>query len=594
MSDHGTDFFGSLPERRGGSKAKSLDALLAHSPRRHVLREKLIKKFDYSEDAAIEAVYHDPYGVVLAIPGAGWMSADAVGRATGIALNDPARISAAIVETMRQEETWGHCWHVPKRLAEMVDKLCGCGRQDAGTELQRAADRGIVYAESADRIWFPKLYRAEESLADALAALRACPSARFRGAFSEPVNLNEPSTWGALQEDQAEALHAATYSPLVVIHGPPGSGKTFMLKEVLRRFSGSVELMAPTGRAAKRMNESIDRRDAKTIHRALQCRPTGDGGWRFTRERVDVDLLVVDETSMLSLSLARDLFTRVTPGTRVLLIGDPHQLPAVGPGDVLRDIIRSGAVTVTELRSIKRQDDAAIVRACSDVLDGKMPRLPAPGETDLAFMPARTAQEAADIARKILKSTGNRAKYGGEDDIAGIQVITPRRRKGSPVSCTDFSAAVWRDLHPGEGDKPYLAPGDKVMQTKNDYSLEVMNGDVGRVAENDGVNVTVEIDGEPVTAKESDWTIEHAWATTIHKYQGSEAPIVVLLMHEDAGPMLLTRQLFYTGLSRARNLCVIVGTRGAIERAVKNDREEKRRTGLAERLREVASRGVKR
>ena len=548
--------------------ARSLTSLIGHAPRRHVLRERLLKRHK-SESEAVSQVLATPYATCLALDGIGWMTADAVAGNIGIDKDHPDRLAAGIVEAMTRQEAWGHCWHLPGDLHKSLRALTGVNSQASMAAIQIAVDRDAVHTDDGERLYLPKLHAAEIRVTEALVRLSHCRD--LRGVLEVP-----PDGATDLHRDQWEAVHAIANVAVSVITGAPGTGKTYMLKEVLDRFTGSVELCAPTGRAAKRLSE-LTERPASTIHRLLGPKFVA-GKFTFTRESVDPDLLVIDESSMLSLTLAAALLSRVSSGTRVVFIGDPHQLPAVGPGDVLRDIIKAGPITVARLTKIKRQDPGEIILGCHAVLHGVTPKLLPPGQADLAFLECKSDGEAAAAARGLLQNAAMREKYGGTDDYTGIQVITPRRKKGSPISCTDFNAAI-------AGDRNHYLPADKVMVTKNNYSLGVFNGDCGRVVSDMAGRITVSIDGEEVTATRSKWSLDFAWATTVHKFQGSQVPIAICLVHEAAGPMLLSRTLFYTALSRAERLCILVGTRSAIESAVKNDRDERRRTGLADRLR---------
>jgi len=560
--------------------ALDLESILRETPRRHVIRERLLEQYG-TEAKAVTAITKRPYETILDLDGAGWQSADAVGKAVGIADDAPDRLRAAILEVMRQQETWGHCWHSPQGLLAQTRAMVGIQSRPIMKAIQRGVDKGWIHAEAEDRLYFPKLHGAETRLIDAIARIRAAEIQDKMGLPQEGEEIP------GLYQDQTEALWSIGCQPLSIITGPPGSGKTYMLRALLDRFTGNVELMAPTGRAAKRMTESTGRQ-ASTIHRALKPRKI-NGKFQFCRDEVAPDLLVVDEASMLSLSLAAALLSRVKTGTRVVLIGDPHQLPAVGPGDVLRDLLRSKMIGGADLTEIKRQEDRGIVAACQRILQGGMPDLPRPGEADLAFIRCRSDVETAQAARDLLANHAMRAKYGAEDDYQGIQVITPRRKPGSATSATTFNERLWRASH-GRGDHPHPQPGDKVMQTKNSYELGLMNGDIGRVVDVVGHgrarDLTVDFgeDVGEVSARESKFALDFAWATTTHKAQGSEWPVTILMMHESAGGFLLNRCLFYTALSRAQRLCVVVGSESAIRTAVMNDREERRRTGLAERL----------
>ena len=397
----------------------------------------------------------------------------------------------------------------------------------------------------------------------------------------------------ALSDEQRAAVREATRRGLFVLTGGPGTGKTTTMRALvrcLRALGRTVALAAPTGKAAKRLGEVVGL-EARTIHRLLGVGP--EGFLRGRRDPIPADTVIVDEASMLDTQLARAVAAAIAPHAQLLLVGDADQLPSVGPGQVLADLLASGVVPAARLSTVFRQAaTSAIVRSAHRIRQGQLPELapaPALGETDLVFIPAPaarlTAVAAAWAAERLPRFLGC-----PPDEV---QTLAPLRR-----SCQALNETLQGRLNPahGQAERPHgalpLRVGDRVIQTRNNARLGVVNGDVGLLAAIDAGAVVVDYgDGRVVAYAPADLLdLDHAYAITVHKAQGGEWPGVVLLIAGDHGP-LLSRNLLYTGLTRARRAAVIVGDEAAIARAVANTRDRERRTGLRALLTLAGGRG---
>jgi exodeoxyribonuclease V alpha subunit len=392
-----------------------------------------------------------------------------------------------------------------------------------------------------------------------------------------------------LSAEQREAVQAALTHKVTVLTGGPGTGKTVTVRTViaaLEALGGRYALCAPTGRAAKRLSEATER-PAKTIHRLLEYSPQ-EGFRRNEQNPLEVDCLIVDEASMLDLLLSHHLLKAVDPAAHVLFVGDVDQLPSVGAGDVLRDVIASGRATVVGLTQIFRQAaDSHIILGAHRINHGQMPVLNQ--GNDFFFFSKEDPQEVADLIVDLVQR--RIPDKFGFDPLEDIQVLAPMYRGAAGVS--NLNARLQEALNPPKPNRPErqlggrtFRVGDRVLQTTNNYVLNVFNGDIGRIMAIDGVNqtLTVRMDERQV---EYDWAdaseLVHAFAISVHKSQGSEYPAVIAPVVTQHYTML-SRQILYTAVTRARRLLVLVGTRKALAIAVRNNRIAERHSGLRVRL----------
>jgi len=546
---------------------------------------RIVAKYGAGSRGVVEK---EPYRLARELDGIGFATADRIARASGIPRDDPERLSAGLAHVLSDAaESRGDSCLPRDELLSRAGKLLAIdelGRlEDA---LERARGDGVVAIDEVDggaHAYLPTLLRAERGAAAGLAALLLPPAKRGGGRVG---GLPQES----LTEEQRAAVQASLGSGLSVITGGPGVGKTTVTRALVAALEARKErvlLAAPTGRAAKRLEEATGR-EAKTLHRLLEWNPrqgtfVRDGGNPLERGTV-----IIDEASMVDVRLANSLARALPPEAALVLVGDQDQLPSVGAGNVLADVIRSGVATVSRLTRVFRQAKASrIVENAHRVRTGMLPELspPAPGELEDFFFVEK--EDAESALATILKVVSERipSKFG-LDPKRDVMVLSPMR-KGACGSQA-LNEALRERLNPGASKT--LGPGDKVMQVKNDYDKDVFNGDVGEVVAAKDNKLTVRFDGRDVVYEPgSQSALVPAWCVTVHKSQGGEFPAVVvpvLLEHW----VLLARNLLYTAMTRGKKLVVLVGQRRALERAVQNDAGgETRRSHLATRLREAAA-----
>lgn len=539
---------------------------------------------------AVRVAREDPYAL-LAADRVRFAHADALARHLGIERSDARRLAAgataAVVAARRQD---GH-QHVPRELATAAAcQLLGVDAVLARAGADAAVARGDLAVEIHDGLEVlapPGALRTEASLAAGLRRLLDAPRSRL-SPFADQVDPSDELTDG-----QRDAVRAVFASAVSVLTGGPGTGKTRTVQEVVAAAEAhdlEVALCAPTGRAAKRLEELVGR-PATTIHRLLEARPVGDGddagGFAFrygASEQLPQDLLVVDEVSMCDTWLADRLVSAVESGAHLLLVGDPDQLPSVGPGDVLRDVLRSEVVPTTLLDEVHRQAaDSRIVGLARELLTGEVAALaPADGDVYLAEEPRRDR-----LVERVVRAVAERApeRFGvGLDDV---QVLAPMYR--GPVGVDALNAALKARLNPADGrpDVGGFHVGDRVMQTRNDPDLDVANGDVGTVVDLTARRGTLRVAfprGEVTYERDQVRDLTPAWAVTVHKAQGGEWPVVVLVC-DGSHRRMLWRNLVYTGVTRAQRALIVVGQLDALRRAAAHDRQTERHTGLRSRLR---------
>ncbi len=541
----------------------------------------------YGERAA-EVVKENPYRLAEEVDGIGFLKADAIAHELGIAEDSPDRLAAAAVFALNEATGAGSvCLDLAElagRTAELLKRLPADGENAVRLALGKQLLR-----EDNGKIYTPQLLRIEIALPLLLKELATCP--KFAGRRLAPRRGAE----ARFAPEQLQALENAGRYPLNIITGGPGVGKTTVVGELVARAKAAklrTVLAAPTGRAAKRLAESSGETGAKTIHRLLAFDPA-TGKFGYNREHpLKCDLLIVDEVSMLDLPLACALFAAVSPGTSVVLVGDVDQLPSVGPGRVLADLIGSGLFGVTFLTKVFRQaEHSRIIVNAHRVNRGEMPE-PGRGGGDFYWIEQEDPLRVQEIIRELVTT-----RISGRFGIApsDTQVLTPMNR--GPCGAQSLNELLGGVLNPAPapelkiGERT-LKVGDRVMQLANDYDKNVFNGDMGILARmsTEKRRFVVRFDGTrdvEYAFDEADMLIR-AYAITIHKSQGSEFPAVVVpLLNQHF--VMLRRNLLYTAMTRARKLLVLIGGRKAVEMAVRNARNEVRSSQLLSRLRQIRS-----
>jgi exodeoxyribonuclease V alpha subunit len=554
----------------------------------------------YGQDA-LRQVREDPYRLAIDIHGIGFLSADRIAAALGFAKTARERVEAGVLHLLSEAADRGHLFLPQARLTEEARRLLDvpAAPVEAAVATLAAAEQVVVEpisgsdranaSEGGSAVYLKPLHAAEAGLAARLRALLAQPALPLQIDAERALSWFEKQEGVTLAPAQREAVKRGLTEKLLVVTGGPGTGKTTLVRgivEILGRKGRTVALAAPTGRAAKRLAEATGS-PAATIHRLLEFDPRAR---RFLRDRdrpLACDLLIVDEASMLDTVLAYHLLKAVPNGGRLVLVGDVDQLPSVGPGRVLADLIRSRAVDIVQLDFIFRQGETSqIVQNAHRIQRGELPV----ASRDLAgdFFLAERGRPEEVLATLVDLVTRRIPARFGLDPVDEIQVLSPMNRG---LLGTDNLNQVLREILNPSGRAVAHGPhslrvGDKVMQVRNDYELEVWNGDLGRVREIDleDEQVAVEIDGRRVLYDFPQLDeLALAYACTIHKSQGSEYPCVVVPIHTQHHVML-QRNLLYTAVTRARRLAVLVGERRAIAVAVGNGRTGARFTLLAERL----------
>ncbi|MCA9931126.1 MAG: ATP-dependent RecD-like DNA helicase [Anaerolineales bacterium] len=598
------------------------------------LATKIYKKYG---DDAVAIVQQTPYKMVRDIRGIGFKTADKIAQALGLKVDDPARIEAGIAYTLNRMSEEGHVYMPQEELEPEASEILGVEAEKITAVIDQLETSDFIKRETISyqvsavsdqpenvirepkpeyripntdpqssvlspqssvleerAIYLTPLYFSEIGVTQRIRRMIEHPTSRLSVLSPQsplPDYRLKTKDYGLqLAPQQQHAVATAVSHKVTILTGGPGTGKTTTLRALLDLLDGNgrtYALASPTGRAAKRMSESTGR-EAKTVHRLLEYNP-GEGFGRSEDNPIDADMVVIDEASMLDLVLTNQLLKAIGPDSHLLLVGDVDQLPSVGAGDVLRDLIASGVTAVVRLTTIFRQAaDSMIISNAHRINEGKLPKTTTDTNDFFIFIKQdqdETAELLVDIVQKRIPH-----KFG-LNPMDDVQVLAPMYN--GAVGIANLNLLLQKALNPPHGRKPerklggrMFRVGDKVMQTVNNYDKSVYNGDIGRITAMDVINqtMTVSIDGNPVVYDflEADELV-HAYAISVHKSQGAEYPCVVMpvvMQHY----MMLQRNLLYTAVTRAKKLVILVGTRKAINIAVKNDKTTQRHTALDWRL----------
>ncbi len=554
------------------------------------LAQRIHKRFG---ESSMRVVSLEPYRLALEISGVGFVTADRIAQSLGIAKDAPARMQAGVLHAVGEMTDSGHCWSAEEDVLTAAGALLG-GPDHArllSALVQLTAGGYVILEDDANlgRVYFSRhIHRAEARLASRLLELAARRPKVIPDAAAHLARF-EASAGIELAPEQRQAAIAAAESSVLVVTGGPGVGKTTVLRAILALFDSAnvvVRLAAPTGRAAKRISETTGRQGS-TLHRLLEVDPKAGGFKRGPDSPIDAGAIVVDEASMVDLLLADALAQAVPLGARLILVGDVDQLPSIGAGAVLRDVIASRAVPCVRLVHIYRQaQESLIVQNAHRINAGEPPQVTSSGEGDF-FMTTKSDPEGAKATVLDLVRTRIPRRFG-LDSLRDVQVLVPMNR--GEAGSIALNAALQAALNPAGPElvrgARVLRQGDKVMQLRNDYDKDVWNGDLGFIEQVDveAGSLKVRFDEQLVPYEESETDdLALAYACTIHKSQGSEYPAVVVVMLA-SHYVMLSKSLLYTAITRGKRLVVLVTDRAAVKVALSRDRRGDRRTRLAERL----------
>lgn len=561
-------------------------------------------------EGCIARIEENPYQIIADVDGIGFVTADRIAQnVSGFSFDSPARLRAGLLYALAQGcGEYGHTYLPRASLLDYAQRLLGVGQEALADALDdMIGAREVVYqmVGDVDGVFQPRLCAMENEIAARLVKLAALPEVN---PFLEAAAA-APRGSIRLAPQQAEAVRLAMTQGVLVVTGGPGTGKTTIIRcitEILTDMQMEFALTAPTGRAAKRMSEATGC-EARTLHRLLEYVP-GEGFKRNADDPLLYDMIIVDEASMVDVPLLHALLVAIPAGTRLIMVGDSDQLPSVGPGDALRDIIASGVVRVVRLTEIFRQaQQSLIVTNAHRINAGRMPLLDNGAQSDFRFEEYQSQEQALERVLGLCAHPDASLPVG--EPLMDIQVLAPMKK--GPLGVYNLNARLQAALNPPSPDKAehafgerILRVGDKVMQVQNNYKVEwtrrgpngasiegagAFNGDLGTVyrIDNGARRFSILFDDDRLAHYEFTQSdeIELAYCISIHKSQGSEFPVVILPLC-GGPPVLLTRNLLYTALTRARRQVVCLGRRETVAAMVQNNRDMRRYTALAVRLRE--------
>ncbi|MEM9090829.1 MAG: ATP-dependent RecD-like DNA helicase [Cyanobacteria bacterium P01_F01_bin.53] len=567
-----------------------------------------VKIFKQYGDEAITTVSTNPYQLAKDVYGIGFITADTIARNIGIAPGDEFRYRSGLLHVLTEASDEGHCFlPEPDLIAQAVKTLSlqehtpDAGHMQAlihkmGAESELLLEKDSDAATEQSLCYAPPFFQAEQTLTQQVQILLRGPIQvdlprvrRWMERFTEQTRMT-------LSSEQKLAVETAAQYRICILTGGPGTGKTFTTRTIValwKAMGKTLALASPTGRAAQRLSE-VARMEAKTIHRLLEFDPTKMRFKRDANTPIDADAVIVDEASMLDLFLANSLFKAIKPNTQLLLVGDIDQLPSVGPGNVLQDLLTSERVPVSRLTQVFRQAQTSqIVQNAHRINHGDYPHLEPVSETprsDCLWLGAPEPLDGVQGIKDVLTYLIPKLGFVPAQDV---QVLCPMTR--GDVGTRNLNKVLQELMNPPSPDKPQLSRtdtiyrvGDRVIQKVNDYDREVFNGDMGTISaiNMEDIKLSVQFTDRTVTYDSADLNeIALAWAVTIHKSQGSEYPVVLMPLFMQHY-LMLNRNLLYTGLTRAKKLAVLLGPKKSIGIAVRQTQAKQRYTLLAKRIRE--------
>lgn len=576
-----------LEIRESWMKQKALHSIMLFLHQHGISSSRALRIYKTYGDEAQAVLQENPYRMAQDIRGIGFKTADDIAYRLGVANDAPERLKAGLLHVLETAAQNGHCCLPEAKTIEKALELLGCSDDLVHSQIEPLIESGQMERHGGF-LYLPPLRAAEQSIAASVKDLASSPAAY------PPIDENAALAWvmkktgKELAESQQRAVREAMRQRLLIITGGPGVGKTTILRSILLILQSKqvkIVLAAPTGRAAKRLSESTGL-EAKTLHRLLEYQGEGDWG-RHRGKPLVGDLFVVDEASMIDAPLMAQFLSALPPGAHLLIVGDADQLPSVGPGMVLHDLIASGAVPCVQLTEIFRQAASSrIITSAHAINRGQVPDLKPASRSDFFFLEASEPEEIRDLIVQ-LAHTRLPAKYGF-DPIADIQVLTPMNR--NLLGTASLNHSLQLALNPPnevkfeiERFQTTFRVGDKVIQTHNNYDKEVFNGDIGHITaiDADPVKLHVRFDAQRLVEYEPGELdeLQLAYALTIHKSQGSEFPCVIIPVSTQHF-VLLERSLIYTAITRAKKLCLLVGDERALSLAVSKQESRKRFTGL--------------
>lgn len=560
---------------------------------------RIFKRYDKE---AIKKVSENPYILADEIPGIGFKKADDIAGEFGITGNDQRRVTAGIFYTLNSVNKDGHLFLTSEELFKLAGETLGINDEMivSNSLNQLVTSKKVILKEYNDKklYYLPNNFYSEAKSAYFIKRLVSCVRNIPREQLTAVLDQAMESHGLKLSDIQQFAVETSLTKGFVIITGGPGTGKTTTLKAVVmahKAMGHKVLLASPTGRAAKRLAE-VSGFDASTIHRLLKYDHQIHGFKHNHESPLDCDVLIIDEASMVDMNLFYSVVQAVPQRASLVMVGDVDQLPSVGAGLVLNELIRSGIVPTVTLDTIFRQAETSdIIKNAHLINKGRMPVLTVPdgkSKTDCYYLQAEPVDKVIDLLKNVVAKS--LPKKFGYVPIRDIQVLTPMNR--GPLGAVALNTVLQEILNPPSSEKAEIAHagrilrvGDKVIQLRNNYDLDVFNGDIGVITTIDAEEqeVTIDFPQGTVVFQSADFVdLAHAYAVTIHKSQGSEYPAVVMIAHTQHY-MMLQRNLVYTGLTRAKKTMVFLGTQKAISIAVNNNKIKARNTILAELLKEA-------